>query len=156
MVLKPYLVEPDVLKLVIDNSLIGKLSLKGIDSAWGESEEQFCSYRGVLVGMLLGKAAEAQRYYEGLKVPYKDRSVILLFPKIRKYAVGNLPEVPDFINALRELLEQLSCYTVICEADCDQNDIDRTLGIDEALAQLEGYLSGQLLGCPTFIVQTEI
>jgi hypothetical protein len=154
--MQTYKNKPDVLELIVTNNFLDKLSIRRIEYSFGESNDEYCYFNDVLIGEISGNAEQAKAYYEGLKTHYKGRVVIILTPMISKNDYILCPEYDDFNSVLTSLLNISDDYVFICEADCEQNEVEERPNLEKVLAQLQGFCKGEHYDCPTFIQRAEM
>jgi hypothetical protein len=146
---------PDVLDLVVSPKELEQLHVQRLETAWGTDEASYCYVEGVLMGRLLGPSSVSAKYYRGLGVRYEGKVTISLTPALRRPSVLPIPDRSDFAIRLAQFLFSNKGWTLICEADCDQNPIEN-IGNDVELlgsriGQLVAFCGGGNVECPTFL-----
>ncbi len=154
--MQTYINKPDVLELVVSREFLDKLSIKRIDYPFGESNEEYCYFNEVLIGVISGNAEMGKAYYEGLNTPYEGRVVVKLTPMLSKNEYLICPSYEVFNSALISLLNVANDFVLICEADCDQNNVQENPDISKVLNQLQGFCEGEHYDCPTFILSRKM
>lgn len=149
--MRTYTNRPDVFELVVGESLLAKISTKHSEYPFGKSEEEYCYFNDVLIGEISGKAEISKDYYEGLKTPYEGKTVISLTPMITKNEYLVCPEYEEFNLALSSLLGMANDFVLICEADCEQHEVEENPDLVTMLDKLKGFCKGEHYDCPTFI-----
>lgn len=154
--MRTYRNRPDVFELVVGESFLAKIFTKRIEYPFGKSDEEYCYFNDVLIGQVSGKAEISKDYYDGLKTPYKGRIVIGLTPMITKNEYLDCPEYDDFNSALNSLLKVANDYVLICEADCEQYEVEENPDLVKMFEKLQGFCKGEHYECPTFIQRAEM
>ena len=154
--MQAYRNKPDVLELVVGRSFLEKLSIKRVAYPFGESNEEYCYFNDILIGEVAGDAEKSKLYYKGLSAPYKDHVVIKLAPMISTNEYLLCPKYDDFRLALSSLLNSSNDFVLICEADCDQNEVEENPDMEKVMDQLQGFCQGEHYDCPTFIQRNEM
>lgn len=148
---------PDLLHLAInpnDSTNIEIWQLKNLRS--GE-ERKMAVYNGVSIGMLV----EADEYYKDLHIELNGKVVISLWPAVPYEPRIKLPTLNKFLITLRQIiLEKDISWVLVCEADCDQEPIQRfRYGSHEATERFENLVKYCKAGntryeCPTFLIES--
>ncbi|MBB3166828.1 hypothetical protein [Simiduia aestuariiviva] len=154
--MQTYKNKPDVLELVVGKTFLTMVSIKNIEYPFGKSNEEYCYFNDVLIGEISGSAELGKVYYEGLNTKYEGRVVIKLTPMVSKNEYLLCPKYDDFNKALKTLLDMTNDFTLICEADCDQNKVKEESDLEKVLLQLKGFCIGEHYDCPTFIQRNEM
>jgi hypothetical protein len=145
---------PDVLDLIIDETYLPDLEVTQIEMAFGKDDRKYVYFKGVLLGELI----EATKYYEGLEVNVNNKLTVSLTPAINKNKKLVVPVINEFENILLELLGEMKGWTLICERDCDQENVMRYSNTDSRfiilLSELFNYCKNGNNECPTFLIQS--
>ena len=155
--MNPYQNRPDIFEIVVDRMALDIFDIRKTDYPWGLSEESYCYYDDVLIGLIACDASSSRGYYEGNGIVVSDRVVVSLIPTISTNQYLNIPNAPDFIKSISLLINISNSIDLICEADCGQSDVlcleRRSDDLVTALDELLIFLCGGEKGCPTFIVR---
>lgn len=142
---------PEVLELFAKRSLMDSLSLKRASYPFGESEELYCYFHDVLIGEVLEGAQGTPAYYEAFHIHFDDQVVVKLLPALRKNDYLSIPGLVDFIASIRSLLLVSKDYAVLCEPECDQQEVEELYELQEAIDEIERLCSGATYSGRAFI-----
>ncbi|BBW91740.1 MULTISPECIES: hypothetical protein [unclassified Pseudoalteromonas] len=154
--MQTYTNKPDVLELVVSKGFLDKLSIRRIEYPFGEGKEEYCYFNNILIGEISGDAGQSKIYYEGLNISYVGHVVIKLTPVVTKNEYLLFPKYEEFSNALNSLINTANNFIFICEADCEQNEVEENPDMKKVLRQLQGFCIGEHYNCPTFIQRKEM
>ncbi len=148
---------PDVLEIVVDEAVLEQLTIKNLETPWGLGEEEYAYYKGVLIGEIKGNTESGALYYKGVRVEFENRTVIHLTPFILDNKLLPTPNIDDFLGSLLSLLNVSSGWSMICEENCDQYEIEyismEKSDFNLRISQLSDYCLGENSRCPTFILK---
>ena len=145
---------PDVLDLVIDETYLPDFEISQIEMAFGKDDKKYVYYKGVLFGELI----EATEYFKGLKVDVNNKITMSLTPAMNKNNKLAVPVIKEFKSILLDVLGEMKGWTLICERDCDQEEVLRYSNADPKsrilLSELFNYCESGSNECPTFLIQS--
>ena len=149
-----YKYTPDVLDLVIDESCLPDYRIFQTETAFGKDERKYVYFSGILLGELI----EAPEYYKGLKVAIGKKLTMSLAPTMSKSQNLELPEIKLFKRVLLDLLENEKGWSLICERDCEQEEVKRYSSnvpkANELLSDLFDFIENGKNACPTFLLKS--
>jgi hypothetical protein len=147
---------PDIFELVVGDSFLNAIEIKKIEYPFGPSKEDYCYFNNILIGMVSGDASLSRRYYEGLNIMHENHQVIRLTPILSKNEYLLCPKYEEFENNLQDLLDSTQGWTLICEADCDQNKVEENPELENMFQALSEFCTGVNYDCPTFVYRNEM
>lgn len=146
---------PDVLDLIAEFEYSDDLKVQKPMTPFGVLDSEILCFRDTPIGLLAGLVP----YHAAIGEFGQDAKLVLLAPSLPASEPFPALRPESFQQALEELLgKRLLAWTLVCERDCEQEDLLRveagTPQAAQAFTELFNFLHGGAdVRCPTFLVE---